>query len=445
MVSETTMMSAALKQIPGDKGFPLIGHTLAFVRNPRALATSRFNQYGEVARVSILGKKGVFLLSPDANEFLTVDKDKQFSSKAAYEPFLKDTFPDALGLMDFDDHAHHRKIMQAAFKKEAMMSYMGVLNQSAADTIATWDVTQPFLFFPHIKSLLFNQAAIVFMGESLGPVATQLIGYFTTTVAGTVAMLRLLIPGTAFYKAVKSSLALRQYLIDKIPEKRQALSADLFSQLCFAKSEDGEQFTDQQIAKHMLGLMSAAHETTSSAIYSMAYALAKYPDVQQRVYDEIAAINTDNLSYDDLALPYTTQVYYECLRMWGSSHTMPRMALRDLSYKGFAIPAGTMVYISPSFVHYMDKYWTQPETFDPERFSEQRKEQKQHRYVFMPFGGGAHKCIGMHFAEMQIKVFFFNLLKQYRLSLSHPDYTLKVKYTPVPEPADGLPLVLTRI
>ena len=175
----------------------------------------------------------------------------------------------------------------------------------------------------------------------------------------------------------------------------------------------------------------------------MAYALAKYPEVQERVRSEMA---TDELAYEDLsALSYTTQVFNECLRLWGSSHTMPRKALRDIDYKGHTIPAGAMVFISPSFVHVMPEYWSEPEKFDPERFSEDRKEHRQHRYLFMPFGGGAHKCIGMHLAEMQLKIFFFNLLRRYRLSLPDPNYVMKVKYVPVPESTDGLPLLLTAV
>ena len=337
--------------------------------------------------------------------------------------------------------------MQSAFKKEAMLDYMALLQDSAKQGITEWDTTKsPFLFAPQVKVLLFNQAALLFMGESQGLHATELIGHYNRAAKGTLALLRLMIPGTTFWHAVRSSVLLRKMLLAKTPDKRATPSKDLFSHLCFARSEDGEQFTDEQVVKHMLGLMSAAHETTTSAIVSMAYALAKYPEVQERVRSEMATITRDELAYEDLsALSYTTQVFNECLRLWGSSHTMPRKALRDVDYKGHTIPAGAMVFISPSFVHVMPEYWSEPEKFDPERFSEDRKEHRQHRYLFMPFGGGAHKCIGMHLAEMQLKIFFFNLLRRYRLSLPDPNYVMKVKYVPVPESTDGLPLLLTAV
>jgi cytochrome P450 len=437
-------MKPDLSRFPGDNGFPLIGHTLAFVRNPRAMAADRYRRYGEVSRINIAGNKGVLLLGPDANEFLTMDRDKVFSSRAAYEPFLKDTFPDALGLFDFEEHAHQRRIMQSAFKKDAMLDYLSLLQQSAGEAISGWVVTTPFRFAPQVKLLLFNQAALLFMGESQGDEAARLINHYTQAAAGTVALIRLLIPGTQYWKAVRSSLLLRQRLREKIPGKRADPGKDLFSHLCFARSEDGEQFSDDQIVKHMLGLMSAAHETTTSAIVAMAYALAKYPAVQERVRVEMAALGKEQPAYEDLeAMRYTSQVFQECLRLWGSSHTMPRKAIRDVDYKGHTIPAGAMVFISPSFVHVMPEFWQDPERFDPDRFAGERQEPRQHRHLYMPFGGGAHKCIGMHLAEMQLKVFFFNLLRRYRLALPDADYVMKTKYVPVPESEDGLPLLLT--
>ncbi|RZU48044.1 cytochrome P450 [Fluviicoccus keumensis] len=440
-------MNPDLSAFPGDNGFPFIGHTLAFIRNPRLLAADRFRRHGEVSRVNIAGNRGVLLLGPDANEFLTLDREKVLSSRAAYEPFLKDTFPDALGLLDFDEHAHHRRILQSAFKKDAMLDYVDLLQDSAAAAIESWRPSSPFLFAPQVKLLLFNQAALLFMGESQGEEAARLIGHYTRAAAGTVALIRLMIPGTAYWRAVRSSLLLRRILQDKIPGKRANPGRDLFSHLCFARSEEGEVFTDDQIVKHMLGLMSAAHETTTSAIVAMAYALAKYPEAQERVRTEIReAVGDGAPSYEALdALAFTTRVFQECLRLWGSSHTMPRKALRDVVYKNYTIPAGTMVFISPSFVHRQPEFWTEPDRFDPERFGDGRKEHRQHRHLFMPFGGGAHKCIGMHLAELQLKIFFVNLLRRYRLALPDPAYEMKTKYVPVPESADGLPLLLTPV
>ncbi|MBK7759957.1 MAG: cytochrome P450, partial [Deltaproteobacteria bacterium] len=89
-------------------------------------------------------------------------------------------------------------------------------------------------------------------------------------------------------------------------------------------------------------------------------------------------------------------------------------------------------------------FWSEPERFDPDRFSEPRAEHRRHRHSFRPFGGGAHTCMGVRFAMLQIKAVMLPLLRRFRLQLP-PGYALRIKPTPSFRPADDLPLLLTPI
>ena len=82
------------------------------------------------------------------------------------------------------------------------------------------------------------------------------------------------------------------------------------------------------------------------------------------------------------------------------------------------------------------------EKFDPDRFAEPRNEHKRHRYAFTPFGGGAHKCIGMVFGQLEVKTIMHRLLRRYRLELPRPDYKPRWDYGGMPVPMDGMPIVL---
>ena len=92
--------------------------------------------------------------------------------------------------------------------------------------------------------------------------------------------------------------------------------------------------------------------------------------------------------------------------------------------------------------HWLPELWTEPKKFDPERFTEPRAEHKRHRYAFAPFGGGAHKCIGMVFGQLEIKTIIHRLLRKYRLELTRPDYQARWDYGGMPVPIDGMPIVL---
>ena len=86
--------------------------------------------------------------------------------------------------------------------------------------------------------------------------------------------------------------------------------------------------------------------------------------------------------------------------------------------------------------------WTDPHRFDPERFAEGRREDKSHRYAWMPFGGGAHKCIGLHFGTFEVKALLHEMLRTYRWSVPET-YRMRWDYVSLPVPVDGLPVRLT--
>ena len=118
-----------------------------------------------------------------------------------------------------------------------------------------------------------------------------------------------------------------------------------------------------------------------------------------------------------------------------------KTSLREFEFEGLRIPANTPIALSSLFTHYMEEYWTDPTTFDPARFSPHRAEDKKHFFQYVPFGGGAHKCLGLHFAEVQGKMFLYHFLRKYRVS-KKPGQQFKYNNVPLTFPTDGLPLIL---
>lgn len=184
----------------------------------------------------------------------------------------------------------------------------------------------------------------------------------------------------------------------------------------------------------------AAHDTSTIALSAMSYYLARHPEWQSRLRDEAQALGKASLGYDDLAkLPLMQQVFLESLRLVSPVHILPRRTRVACQFAGMDIPANTYLIISPLVTHHLPQYWQQPERFDPERFSPERAEHKGHPYQYVPFGGGAHKCIGMHFAEMEVKTILYHVLRRYRWSVAS-GYRMPINFTSLPTPADGLPV-----
>ena len=204
--------------------------------------------------------------------------------------------------------------------------------------------------------------------------------------AGT-SILRKPVPGTPWAKGLKARAFLEDFFRRNIPAKRRDGGDDLFAQLCRAQSEDGAEFSDDDIVNHMIFLLMAAHDTTTITLSSMAYHLAKHPEWQERARAESLAAG--DVDYDGvLGLEVLDRVMKESLRLCAPVPSLPRVAVRDTVVQGYLIPAGSFVTVSPYMNHYLPELWPDPERFDPDRFSPERREDRSHRMAFEPFGGG---------------------------------------------------------
>jgi cytochrome P450 len=358
---------------------------------------------------------------------------------------LENLFPDGLMLRDFDDHRSHRRIMQVAFKPKPMRDYMLHLNEGITHGLKSWAPSERFEFYPAIKDLTLELGASVFLGLTMGAEAAKVNQAFVDEIAASVAVLRRPWPGSKMRRGVKARAFLRDYFRDLIPSRRASGGDDMFTQFCQAKSEDGAFFTDDEIVDHLNFLLMAAHDTTTSALTTMIWAMAQYPDWQDAVREEVLAVGSEQLDYDDMdKLELTERVLKEALRFRPPVPFLPRFAEQPFEFGGYEIPGQTSISVSPGLVQMDPDLWTQPTLFDPDRFSDNRAEDRRHRFAWTPFGGGAHKCIGMHFAIMQVRAFVHQFLQNFRVALPD-DYQNRWQAIPIPKPRDGLPVILTRI
>ena len=161
--------------------------------------------------------------------------------------------------------------------------------------------------------------------------------------------------------------------------------------------------------------------------------------------EEYLEAGSEQLNLDNLGnMDNTALVFREALRMYPPLPSIPRRCITDTQIMGHTIPRNAGVGISPLFTHYMQEYWSEPYRFDPGRFAPGRAEDKQHFFQYIPFGGGAHKCLGLHFAEVQSKLFLYHFLKRYEVSVE-PGYEMAYSVVPLSLPTDGLPVTLQLI
>jgi cytochrome P450 len=436
---------SSLAHIPGDDGWPIIGRTLEVLADPKGQVERDAAKFGTVYRSRAFGETAVILLGPEANELVLFDQAKLFSSTFGWSRILGLLFPRGLMLLDFEEHRLHRRALSVAFKSGPMKSYLAALDTGIAARVARWKAQRgPMLFYPAMKELTLDLAATSFLGADIGPEVDEITSAFIDMVAASISVIRKPLPGTKMARGVKGRKRIAAYFSDQIPIRRANGGEDLFSQLCRATHDDGSLLSTQDIVDHMSFLMMAAHDTLTSSLTSFVAALAANPQWQDKLRDEVTGLGAaagQPTTFENLeTMPLTEMAFKETMRMKPPVPSIPRRAVRDFTFKGHAIPAGTMLYINPIFTHHMPDIWPDPETFDPMRFTVEAQRDR-HRFAWVPFGGGAHMCLGLHFAYMQAKCFARHFLQNVSVSLD-AGYAPEWEMWPIPKPRDGLRVTL---
>lgn len=213
-------------------------------------------------------------------------------------------------------------------------------------------------------------------------------------------------------------------IIDKHRKESTGEENHLLSMLLEARDEDtNEQMSNQQLRDELMTIYVAGHETSANALSWTWYLLTQHPEIYQGLKDEIrATLGSRRLRLADLrAVPFAHQVMEEAMRLYPPAWAMGREALNDDEANGYPIPKGSKVFISIANLHRDERYWENPNQFDPDRFTPERTKER-HRGVYMPFGLGPRMCIGNNFALMEIQLIIMMMVQRFdfELDTTHP-------------------------
>jgi cytochrome P450 len=435
---------SGLQSVPGDKGLPILGHAFTAVALGIEFLESRLETYGEISWIRGLAMPFVLALGPEAAQEVLANNDHVYSQQGQ-ELLLGRFFTRGLMLLDFEEHHFHRRIMQEAFTRERLGGYlyaMDTIGRAAAASL----YDDELLVYPYLKRTLLDIATVVFMGDEPGPQSDLMNKAFTDCLRASAAAVRFPVPGLRWSAGVRGRRALEEHFHANIDARRNSGADDLFAALCRVRDEDGNHFTDDDVVNHMIFLLSAATDTSAAAATAVLHQLAVHPEWQDRVRAESSAeIGDGRPDLEALdRMQSLGMVINESMRLLAPVPAIFRKTLVDTSIQGYFVPAHTIVVLAPSLNHYWPGLWTDPHAFDPERFSDSRREDRSHRLAFMPFGAGAHKCIGMHFATIVVKVVINHLLRDHRIEL-RSGYTLEWDMTALPAPTDGFPVRVRRV
>lgn len=431
--------------LPEDRGLPVLGRALVYAKDPVALMRHQWETYGPVAPFNTLGEIGAMVLGPDACAEVLQNKQKAFANEPGWAKIIGPFFNRGLMLIDFDEHHAHRRIMQEAFTRPRLDSYAQHMQPAIATGMADWD-SGTFQSYWRLKQLTLDIAADIFMGGAADTSRAEMDRVnkaFIACVQAASGIVRADVPFTRWGRAYRGRKVLEEFLGHYLPAKRATATDDIFSVLCHIETEDGERFSDQDVINHMIFLMMAAHDTSTITTSTMIQLLGQHPAWQERCRAEAMRYGEAPTMAELESMTSLDLVMKEALRLHAPVPVLMRHTVKDAVVQGVRIPAGTDTVVAVQFSHLMEEYWTNPMVFDPERFSESRREDKSHRFAWEPFGGGVHKCIGLYFAGLEVKSIMHRLLHSYHWTVP-PAYQAPMDNHSLPFPKDGQPIALLR-
>jgi cytochrome P450 family 110 len=198
-------------------------------------------------------------------------------------------------------------------------------------------------------------------------------------------------------------------------QQNQGAKSDILSLLMAAQDETGQPMTDAELHDELITLVIAGAETTASAIAWAMYWIHRHPTVREKLLAELNSLGASPDPTTVAQLPYLTAVCQETLRLSPIIVvTVPREVKESVELMGYQLQPGARLYGCIHLVHQRPDLYPEPKSFKPERFLERQFSP----FEFMPFGGGARRCIGEALALFEMKLVVATLLSHYPLVLA---------------------------
>lgn len=434
---------------PKRSGIPVLGSVVAFGRDPYAFYED-VSGHGDVVRFSMGRYDMVGVLHPDAIEEVLVEKFDQFRKPDTAGGV--DELSEGLLLVDGEQWQAQRTRLQPMFYRERIEKHAETMATYAAATAEEWAATEDTVNLTEATSTYTLQvlgktlfgidtdehrhavragAEAILERSSQSPIAVDLPNWLPT-------------PGNRRYRRGVAQL---ESVVDKLIAKtdEDGDRQDILSLLVTASAQEEGGPTESEIRSQLMTFLFAGHETSATALAWMLYELGRKPEVAERLHSEVDdVLDGATPTLADLPnLEYTEQVIRETLRRYPPAAAIFREADEDVTIGGYRVPEDTFVVLPQFHVHTDERWWSNPDQFDPSRWDDISEiPGDRPEYSYFPFGGGPRHCIGMRFAWMELKLGFATIAQRCRVNHNYDDVPIEVGSTV--HPSDAIQATIQR-
>ena len=436
---------------PAGENRMSLHNTWRFRRDPLHLLLEAYRRHGPIFGMRILFGINVFMIGPEANHFMLVSGRESFAWRNGRMGDLITLVGDGLLTTDGDYHDSSRAIMMPAFHRERVATSAGTMTEeaaAAADRLAGRASVDVYHWTRDLAMRIAMRALFGFDPDSGR--ADEIASVFESGLSfhGREFPMQLLVgPGTPYARLKRDRAELGRLVGAEINRRRRRGEdrEDMLGSLLAAGDEEGRSLTDRQVLDHVLTLLFAGHDTTTSTLSFLVYELARSPEWAERLRRERDEVCGDREpTAEDLfgGLPLLTRAIDETLRLYPPAWIGPRRSTRDFEFAGVRAPAGLPVTYSSWVSHRLPEVFEDPDRFEPDRFEPERRATWP-RGAYVPFGMGPRVCIGKRFGYTEVHAIAAALLRRFSFELE-PRYRLRIQQAPTLSPKGGLPVRLLR-
>jgi cytochrome P450 len=433
----------------------------SFLKDPIGTLSKIANEYGDLSYFK-MGRLHVYLVNnPDYIEKILIYDHSNFSKGPRLQS-AKRLLGEGLVTSEGEFHKSQRKLIQPLFLPKKIASYGPIMTERALNMIKGWKNGSVVDIHSELMKVTLSIICKSVMDYDMESQQAKDFGNAFAITKKYASRLQHpigqlldrvpILPKVAQARAAGSKLNTIVYGLvaerrEKIEKDKSFSGEDLLSKLIKVQADDGSTMTDKQLRDEIITILIAGHETTSNALTWTYYLLSQNPKVERKVFDEIDSVlgrdsgEFKRPSIADLPkLDYVEKVFREAMRLYPPVWTMGRFVQNDYALGGYTLPKGSSLMFSQYVMHHSSKYYDNPETFDPDRWTE---EFKMHlpRFSYFPFGGGIRGCVGEPFAWQEGILLLATISSYWSMRLA-PNQRVKLQPGITLSPKNGIKMKL---
>ncbi len=406
-------------------GLPLLGSALDFRRDPLALFRRGYAEHGPVFGMKLAFQPAVVLVGPEKMRFFFEQTDDGLSMSEVYQFLVPILGAKVLFTASHAEYEEQKRIMLPAFHGKKLKSYVGEMAMEVENWLDTLGDEGEFELVGTAERLTMAMAARCVFGprfrERLGP---DFIEHFVHLSGGLEFILPTNLPLPRFIRRDRARRTLQKLLGEVVAERRASTEPydDFLQELLGASYLEHARIPDAMVVTILIGLIFGGRENTAGHLEWCLVQLLKHPEWQAKVRAEVDAALPSRAAptFDTLReMKLLDACLKETDRLRPMTATLVRLATRDLEIDGYTIPKGWLAVAGIALSHRLPEVFTDPETWDPGRFSPARNEDVP--YGVVNFGGAHHRCWAMTFVAQEMKTVLAMLLSRYDVTLVDPD------------------------